>query len=164
MKKEALLMIVTMFCACLGVPAQQKDNRFRITYSSAKSSAPIISRYNFSDTLLPKEVYLKKSKTQLTVGWAMLGGGVAMTVAGGVLFSNNFELFSNKNDTEAATGGVLFLTGIGCSLGSIPFFISSGHNARKAAAISFNNNKMMLPQQNNFVAKAQPTITVTIKL
>lgn len=34
----------------------------------------------FSQTPEPsKDYYLKKSKTQKTVGWVMLGGGVAMT-------------------------------------------------------------------------------------
>ncbi len=34
---------------------------------------------------LSKDYYLKKSKNQKTVGWVMLGGGVAMTTIGIVI-------------------------------------------------------------------------------
>lgn len=116
------------------------------------------------DTSANKAMYLQKSRNQRTAGWILLGGGALMAVSGGVLFSNNFELFSSKNDDKAATGGVLFLTGLGCSLGSIPFFISAAHNANKAATVSFNRQPIVLPQQNNLVVKMQPGISVKIRL
>ena len=54
------------------------------------------------------------------------------------------------------------IAGAATALGSIPFFISSAKNARRAAAISFNNQKILFPQQNTFVLKTQPTVTLKI--
>lgn len=113
-----------------------------------------------------KDYYLKKSKTQKTVGWVLLGGGVTMTTAGYLL------LIKQANDDPLNTfvgakgqGYVMLMTaGAATTLGSIPFFISSAKNARKAATISFNNQNMLFPQQNSFVLKTQPTLTLKIPL
>lgn len=116
-----------------------------------------------TDTVISKAAFLKKSKTQKTIGWAMLGGGVAMIVGGGGLFVNNFELFSRKHDDAAGAGVVLFLCGAGSTLGSIPFFISSAHNAKNAARISMGSEEIFVPQQNNYTVKMQPSVTFTIQ-
>ena len=92
---------------------------------------------SFSQTpALSKEDYLKKSKTQKTVGWVMLGGGVAMTTIGYVIINQQV----NDDPLNAITTGqgyvVLMIAGAATALGSIPFFISSAKNARRAAAIS----------------------------
>ena len=118
---------------------------------------------SFSQTpALSKEDYLKKSKTQKTVGWVMLGGGVAMTTIGYVIINQQV----NDDPLNAITTGqgyvVLMIAGAATALGSIPFFISSAKNARRAAAISFNNQKILFPQQNTFVLKTQPTVTLKI--
>ena len=118
---------------------------------------------SFSQTpALSKEDYLKKSKTQKTVGWVMLGGGVAMTTIGYVIITQQV----NDDPLNAITTGqgyvVLMIAGAATALGSIPFFISSAKNARRAAAISFNNQKILFPQQNTFVLKTQPTVTLKI--
>ena len=118
---------------------------------------------SFSQTpALSKEDYLKKSKTQKTVGWVMLGGGVAMTTIGYVIINQQV----NDDPLNAITTGqgyvVLMIAGAASALGSIPFFISSAKNARRAAAISFNNQKILFPQQNTFVLKTQPTVTLKI--
>jgi hypothetical protein len=125
---------------------------------------PVVLISGYKDTMNSKAFYLKKSKTQRTIGWSMLGGGVAMVVVGGGLFVNNFELFSRKNDDEAGAGAVLFLCGVGCSLGSIPFFISAAHNSKNAARVSMGGRQIFIPEQNNFSSKMQPSITITIKL
>ena len=118
---------------------------------------------SFSQTpALSKEDYLKKSKTQKTVGWVMLGGGVAMTTIGYVIINQQV----NDDPLNAITTGqgyvVLMIAGAATALGSIPFFIRSAKNARRAAAISFNNQKILFPQQNTFVLKTQPTVTLKI--
>ena len=118
---------------------------------------------SFSQTpALSKEDYLKKSKTQKTVGWVMLGGGVAMTTIGYVIINQQV----NDDPLNAITTGqgyvVLMIAGAATALGSIPFFIRKKKNARRAAAISFNNQKILFPQQNTFVLKTQPTVTLKI--
>lgn len=112
-----------------------------------------------------KDYYLKKSKTRKTVGWVLLGGGVTMTTAGYLL------LIKQVNDDpwtflEFKGQGYVMLMAAGATtaLASIPFFISSAKNARKAATISFNNRRVLFPHQNTFVLKTQPTLTLKIEL
>lgn len=122
---------------------------------------------SFSQTTAPsKDYYLKKSKTQKTVGWVMLGGGVVMTTTGLIIASNqiNEDPFEYTFGNKGTGSAIVTDAGIGISLGSIPFFISSAKNARKAATISFNNQKILFPQQNSFVSKTQPTLTLKIIL
>jgi len=80
-----------------------------------------------------KDYYLEKSKRQGTAGWVLLGAGTAMGI-GGIIIMDQGDIFSA--DFEA--GAVLVLVGAASGLASIPFFISSGRNSRKAARLSFN--------------------------
>ena len=109
---------------------------------------------------LSKEDYLQKSKNQKTTGWILLAGGTTIAVAG-LVSMNNQDFWSSDNSSYDASG-FLFLGGLAVDLASIPFFISSAKNARKAATISFNYQKTYFPQHNNFTAKAQPAITLRI--
>ena len=121
-------------------------------------------------TALTKEDYLQKSKNQHTAGWVLLGGGVTLSALGIIMISNStasyfsFSDSYNYSNDKSSTAGVLGIAGIGAMFGSIPFFISSSKNARKAATISFNNQKILLLQQNSFVVNAQPTVTLKIRL
>lgn len=164
MKKLFLL-----FSACvLLIPAAAAQVTFNTATAGSgadqKGYYAVLFNSSYTDSLNSKAFYLKKSKTQRTIGWSMLGGGVAMVVVGGGLFVNNFELFSRKNDDEAGAGVILFLCGVGSSLGSIPFFISAAHNSKNAARVTMGVRQLFIPEQNNFSTKMQPAITVTIKL
>jgi hypothetical protein len=77
---------------------------------------------------LAKQEYLKKSKSQKTAAWILLGAGTAMTVGASIWVANN--LFGPDQGE-----GVLFLAGLGAMAGSIPLFIASGRNKRKANEI-----------------------------
>lgn len=114
-----------------------------------------------------KDYYLQKSKNQKTVGWVMLGGGVAMATVGLIITSKHvnddpFEALSNLGTSGGAV--ILTIAGIGSALGSIPFFISSSKNARRAAAISFKYKNLLLQQQSTFILKRQPVLTLKIAL
>ena len=111
---------------------------------------------------LSKEDYLQKSKNQKKTGWILLGGGTAIAVVGSISLSN--QDFWSSDDSGYDTAAILVLGGLATGLVSIPFFISSAKNARKAATISFNYQKMYFPQQHTFVAKPQPVITLRIPL
>lgn len=108
-----------------------------------------------------KEDYLKKSRNQRTTGWIMLGGGVVLGAVGAATFNNSDFL---SNDAASNTGGWLFVIGGASALGSIPFFISSAHNARKAAAISFKPQPVHYPVNTALVVKWQPAVSVSIRL
>lgn len=160
MKKYIALLIIA---AVIQAPV---NAQFSITGTAKTGNHGLPSSFKytiFSDTALSKAAYLKKSKTQKTIGWALLGGGVTMVVVGGGLFVNNFELFSRDNDDAAGAGAVLFLCGAGCTLGSIPFFISAAHNSKNAARISMGGREIVIPQQNSFTVKMQPAVSLTVQ-
>jgi hypothetical protein len=89
-----------------------------------------------------KTDYLVKSKNQKTAAWVLLGGGVALIGAG-------FLIGDSKNATfdDAGTGVVLGGIGFLSTIGSIPLFIASGKNKRKAmkatASIKMETNYIL---------------------
>lgn len=80
-----------------------------------------------------KTDYLTKSKNQKSAAWVLLGGGTALIGAG-------FLIGDSKNSTfdDAATGAILAGIGVLSAIGSIPLFIASGKNKRKALNMSAN--------------------------
>ena len=89
----------------------QKNDTSKITSST--------KRYN---------LYMQRHKTFNTVGWVLLAPGAGMVV-GGLIGVSNTDFFSDANSTSFAISSV----GVLMMLGSIPCFILSGSNARKAA-------------------------------
>lgn len=106
-----------------------------------------------------KEYYLQKSKDQNKTAWILLSTGTVIGVVGLIGFGNSWDDSSNSS-TDIY--GFLFLGGVISTLGSIPLFISSGRNARKAATISFNNQPILCPTQNFCVQNPQPSLLLTI--
>ena len=108
-----------------------------------------------------KTHYIEKSKNQKTAAWILLGGGTALIGVG-------FLIGDNKNSTfdDAATG--TFLAGIGVlsTIGSIPLFIASGKNKRRALRgttfIKMEDTRMIHNQ--SFVQTSYPAIAFKLKL
>ena len=97
-----------------------------------------------------KADYLKISKTQKTAGFVLLGiGAVCFAIAapGNVSF-----------DVLPA----LVIGGGAAALGSIPLFIASGRNKRKAASIALKNQ--FIPRMNNpgLMNRAIPSVSLKI--
>lgn len=136
------------------ISAPEKTSNFHLQYP--------VKYWSAVDTAALRESYLKKSKTQRTVGLSLLGGGVTMAVAGGLVFLNNFELFSRKHDDEAGAGALLFYLGAGCTAASIPLLITSAHSAKKAKKLSVGTQEIVVPQQNSFATKAQPALKLSV--
>lgn len=100
--------------------------------------------------------YLHKSKVKKTIGYSFLGAGVLLITTGVIIGKvKETELFAGKGDE--------FL-GIISTLVSIPFFLSSTNNKRKAMSVSINAQKTRLFLQNDNVQSSQPTITIKINL
>lgn len=112
---------------------------------------------------LTKDYYLQKSKNQKTVAWVLLGGGLGIAAAGGIvqLFHENQR---NGGFNLDFTGAFIAIGGGVVALSSIPFFISSSKNKKIAASIAISNQNIFLPQQNSFALKTQPTLTLKIGL
>lgn len=110
---------------------------------------------------------MKKSRTQKTIAWVMVGTGVAVAVAGYAILAKKTDddplgYFTDENygDKEASfiiAGGVV-------AVGSIPLFIISSKNKKRAAGISFIQQPVFMPVQNSFAYKHQPGISIKIKL
>ncbi len=85
----------------------------------------IFSANSFSQNTEPsiqltKEDYLRKSRTQKTIGFLMLGGGAATLIA------------ISSGNTDLNSLGTLVVLGSGLVVGSIPLFIAAGKNKRKS--------------------------------
>jgi uncharacterized membrane protein len=108
---------------------------------------------------LTKQDYLKKSKNQKTAAWILLGGGSALVVTG-ILLSNNASF-----DNLGTTAGVAIVGGLSM-LGSIPLFLASGRNKRKAMTAStfFKIETVPVIQHASFARKSYPALSVKINL
>ncbi|MBK7560471.1 MAG: hypothetical protein IPI68_02890 [Chitinophagaceae bacterium] len=120
---------------------------------------------NVSSTLT-KQDYLQKSKHQKTAAWILMGGGATLLLTGivipkGALTHSGFLDDTYKND---GIKDAFDLTGIVSMLGSIPFFIASSKNKKKAASLSFKNEPIPKLQKNSFVYRTIPALTLKIYL
>ena len=104
-----------------------------------------------------KEYLLQKSKKQKTTAWILLGTGTALIITGVIM--NN----AHKGEEGYHTGAMLEILGTSCALVSIPLFIGSSSKRKRAAALAFNNQRILLPQNISFVT-AQPTISLRISI
>lgn len=106
------------------------------------------------------DFYLQQSKRQKSTGWILLGVGTAMMVGGAATFESSWG--SNDYGTTDF-GGVVLLTGIVVDAVSIPFFISSGRNKRRATlGLNYQNVQPKIspiPSQKGIV-----TLSMTLDL
>lgn len=121
---------------------------------------------------MSKQDYLDKSKKQKTAAYITLGGGLVLGVLGASMIDSNrrsdFNLFAptvpNTTDNSEGIWGAVMVTGGLAVLGSIPMFISSNKNAKKATQLSFRNEPIhMLKHEGNFF-RSVPSITLKIPL
>ena len=114
------------------------------------------------------DYYLIKSKNQKKAANILLAGG-AVCILTAFLMPKGEEIndgsFFRKYKNDGIRGA-FGLTGITSMVGSIPFYIISAKNKRKAnaATLSFNNQRVLFPQRGTFVSKAQPTLILKIGL
>ena len=101
----------------------------------------VISACSFSQER-PAENYLAKAKKQNTAAWVLLGGGFTFTAAGVIGGSTSVmneigARFNDEHDKGYKTSSVFFILGITSMLSSIPFFVASSGNRKKAATVFF---------------------------
>ena len=89
-----------------------------------------------------KTDYLKKSKSQKTAAWILLGSGVALVSTGFVIGMTEAVgdltciLLLCEEQQSSNTGEIFFYTGLASMGGSIPLFIASSKNKRKAEQVA----------------------------
>ena len=111
-----------------------------------------------------KDDYLTKSRKQKTTAWVLLGGGVALTVAGIAVQVRDINDDNIGLDDFFVRGTIIAIAGVVSSCISIPFFIGAAKSKRKAANVSMGNQPVLFQQQNSLVVKFQPALTFSIGL
>lgn len=129
------------------------------------ATATFSQQTNLSPTLT-KGNYLVKSKKQKKTARILLGGGSVFVITGmiipkGEIIHEGFLGNDYKND---GIKGTFRLSGILSMAGSIPFFIAGTKNKKKAASLSFKNEKAPQLQKNQYVYRAIPSLTLKISL
>lgn len=130
--KKLLFLCIVCLCTTTHTNAQLRDTTSTMNTHKVDANA-----------------LLQKSKKQKTTAWIMLGGGAGLAIAGYIIMQNEAEkdpLGSLLG--QNATGVVVFIAGDAAMLGSIPFFIASGNNKRKAYLMLKNENVFFNPQLN----------------
>ena len=92
---------------------------------------------NAETPALSKAYYLQKSKTQKTVAWVLAGSGFGMMITGAVINSsqnmgNLVGAFLGETPVNENKGLWLFYLGGAAAITSIPLFISSHKNKKRA--------------------------------
>jgi hypothetical protein len=134
----------------------------------------IFSAKTFSQQVNPsltKQDYLQKSVKQKKAAWIMLGGGAALFATGLVFpkgeskgFTGSFYGIPNlveEYENDGIKAGFM-LVGSLSMLGSIPVFLASGRNKRKAASLSFKNE--IAPRINATCLSRQSLPSINLKI
>lgn len=105
--------------------------------------------------------YLQKSKHQKTAAWILLGGGTALIATGIIVGTGEDAYF-----TDAAGGAAVAGIGILSTIASIPLFIASGKNKKKAMNLTANikMEKTTNFGRESFVQGSYPAIAFKINL
>jgi len=114
---------------------------------------------------LTKQEYLKKSKSQKTVGRILLGGG-GILIGAGLLtnLSNGLGNLFVEESQKNSSGNIFTVLGVISIAGSIPLLISAGKNKRKALSLSVKNQPSQVLQNNWLYTKMTPSLTLKIDL
>jgi hypothetical protein len=117
--------------------------------------------------------YLKKSKRLKTAGWILFAAGVsfiatAFIMPEGKLVEDGICIGPYCSDKYKNDGirTAFFITGAASALASIPFFIISDKNQKKAKSISgiINMERTVLIQQNSVINTSYPSAGLRINL
>ncbi len=100
---------------------------------------------------LTKTDYLKKSKKQKKIGWILIGSGAAIFVVSAIIPEGELTgelsypcLCYDVHENDDIKG-VFILAGAVSMFGSIPFFIASGKNKKRASQASVFINMKKIP-------------------
>jgi uncharacterized membrane protein YfcA len=132
-----------------------------ICFLSLLLTAPVFAQQTNPAQPLTRQDYLQKSKNQKKAAWILLGGGTALIVTG--------LLTGNKDEAsfdEASTGAIFGIAGGVCAAISIPLFIASGRNKKKAAATTsyFEFRKENFTVPSIFAFRTFPALAIKFTL
>lgn len=133
-------------------------------------SATSYSQQTEPKPTLTKKDFQSKSKKQKTTAWILLGGGAGLATTGLVMGVIDFgEAFGNAytGQNESVNSGAavaIFLVGLGGMVGSIPIFIASGKNRKKAMSMSFKIQPVPQIQTTKIISTSIPSLNLKIGL
>ncbi len=109
--------------------------------------------------------YQKKSTSQKTIAWILAGTGVTTVIISIATFDGTEIFYSLAGNNKPINRfGALFFGGSAVALSSIPFFIISGKNKRKAMSLSFNIQQMPQLKQTSIAYCPIPSLKLKIRL
>jgi hypothetical protein len=124
-----------------------------------------------------KTDYLKKSKHQKTAAWILLGGGFALTTTSILIATPKatedltyglvgFLVGEPVPENNYTAESILLVTGTAAMVGSIPLFIASGKNKKRAMNMTTNikMEKATIIERQSFVQSSYPAIAFKINL
>ncbi len=106
------------------------------------------------------EYFLDRSKKQQKIAWILLGTGAAAITTGILIEAPE----RGTGNSQSFTGGLIVVGGILSSLTSVPFFISSAKNKRRAISLSIMNQRSRQFRGNTMVLRDLPSISLGISL
>ena len=106
-----------------------------------------------------REYFSAKSKRQRSGGGVMLIGGAALIGAGFLIGDRKESSFD-----DAATGAILGGVGVLLMVGSVPVFIASSKNKRKAVSFSFKNIPIPKIKNSSMVYQSMPAVSIQLSL
>ena len=100
--------------------------------------------------------YLKKSKNQKTAAWILVGVGSLSTLLGTIQVNPDYG--GNNNSTFLLVGGLVTLGA------SVPLFIASARNRKKAMSLTFKNETTQQIQNSGIVNQNIPSLNLKLNL
>ena len=135
-----------------------------VTYAS-------FSQQNFATKTLSHNALLKKSETQKTVAWLLVGGGTAAYITSVIMARSaiSSDLGSSSTSTNRrylTPSSVVYTSGLILAASSIPFFIMASHNKHKAMAViaSFKIEEAPVIQHASFISQSYPALSIRINI
>jgi uncharacterized membrane protein YfcA len=161
------IYISVRFCGAFAAykKAFPREHIFQSKLSDMKKLSPVIllvvyTAQAFSQEVIKDEAhYLNRSKRQKSAAWSMVGLGSAL-IGVGFLIGNR----DNSSFGEAAAGGLTGILGAGALISSVPLFIASGRNKRKAFSLSIKGEPVRSMLNSHLAYNTMPAISLRINI
>lgn len=145
--------------------------------TSLQTTAQVDTFPRMSKHTIDASSYIRKSKNQKIAAWILFAGGLGLATTGlaiitthavqelGAGLSNIYFMgyFNSETTPATNTGPILIIAGTGAVLGSIPFFIISKKNARKAI-LGFSNEYAPQSLNGKILPHQVPSLRLTIPI
>ncbi len=116
---------------------------------------------------LTKTDYLKKSNRQKTTGIVLAVSGTVLASVGLVMTISNVSGIFDPNDPpryNSNTADILGYSGLAIAAASIPFFIASSKNKKKAFSVSLKSNVVPGIANQRIIHHTIPSVFMSINL